>query len=460
MSSARDVLDGAKGKAKTFFDYGNDALMKNNFDYAIQMYTEACKLDPESLMYRQALRGAERRKFGNEPSKVGRLVGARTQPIRLRARGAKSKGHYAQAIEICEEAFAHNPWDVAAARDAAEAAEQLGWRELAQWLLESVQILVANDVEFYRYLAHISELNQSWAKAIGAWERVKKINPNDEDANRQINALSASATIHRAKLDDALSKKAETVVTSKLDSEMEEMKQPKVSPEERLKREIKENPTMVGPYLQLTEMFKARGQLDNAERLLAIGLKQVADDPSLQLAYAEVQIARLQRAIASYTEKLKANPDDVETKAKLEQLQAKRDEYEVNEFRRRIRLYPGDMKLHYELGARLARAGRHGEAIGEFQQALTSPALKVQALYQLGQSFEAEGRHKLAERNYEEAIMALDPNDRTTFHALHYRLGRVYEATGNTQAAEEHYNEVAANDYGYLDVAQRLRGLS
>jgi tetratricopeptide (TPR) repeat protein len=434
--------------------------LKNNFDYAIQMYTEACKLDPESLIYRQALRGAERRKFGNEPSKVGRLVGARTQPIRLRARGAKAKGQFAQAIEICEEAFAHNPWDVAAARDAAEAAEQLGWKELAQWLLESVQILVTNDVEFYRYLAHISEQNQSWAKAIAAWERVKKINPHDEDANRQINALSASATIHRAKLDDALNKPAETAVTSKLDSEMEEMKQPKLSPEDRLKKEIKENPTLVGPYLQLTELFKTRGQLENAERLLAIGLKNIAEDPTLQLAYAEVQIARLQRAIAGHTQKLQANPDDLETKARLDQLQAKLCEYEVNEFRRRLKLYPGDMKLHYELGTRLARAGRHGEAIGEFQQALTNPSLKVQALHQLGQSFEAEGRHKLAERNYEEAIKALDPNDRATFNALHYRLGRVNETLGNTAAAEEHYNEVAANDYNYLDVAQRLRNLS
>jgi len=46
-----------------------------------------------------------------------------------------------------------------------------------------------------------------------------------------------------------------------------------------------------------------------------------------------------------------------------------------------------------------------------------------------------------------------------TINALHYRLGRVFEAQGDTQMAEEHYNEVAANDYGYLDVAQRLRNL-
>ena len=54
-------------KAKTFFTYGNDAALKSNHDYAIQMYKEACKLAPDNLTYRQALRGIARRKFNNEP---------------------------------------------------------------------------------------------------------------------------------------------------------------------------------------------------------------------------------------------------------------------------------------------------------------------------------------------------------------------------------------------------------
>ena len=51
-------------------------------------------------------------------------------------------------------------------------------------------------------------------------------------------------------------------------------------------------------------------------------------------------------------------------------------------------------------------------------------------------------------------------NSYENFKALHYRLGRVAEALGNNEAAEEHYNEVAAKDYTFLDVAQRLRRLT
>jgi tetratricopeptide (TPR) repeat protein len=178
------------------------------------------------------------------------------------------------------------------------------------------------------------------------------------------------------------------------------------------------------------------------------------------MAHSEVQVSRIQRAITSWERKCRERPDDAEAKAKLTQLQNMLTEFEVEEFRRRVKLQPGDQRLHYELGLRLARAGQHRDAIAAFQVARKNEALQVQALHQAGLSFEVENQPKLAERQYQDALKAADASDLDTLNALHYRLGRVAEALGNTQAAEEHYNEVAANDYGYLDVAQRLRGLN
>ena len=126
-------------KAKTFFQYGNDAAMKSNLDYAIAMYRQACKLVPDNMVYRQSLRGVERKKFNNDPKKVGMLVGVKNQPLLMQAKSARSKGKFHEALEHCEDAFVNNPWDVGAARVAAEAAEGLGLGALSQWLLDSVQ---------------------------------------------------------------------------------------------------------------------------------------------------------------------------------------------------------------------------------------------------------------------------------------------------------------------------------
>ena len=448
-------------KAETFFQYGNDAALKGNLDYAIDMHRQACKLVPDHLPYRQALRGVQRRKFNNDPSKVGMLAGARNQPIRMRARSARSKGQFAQALDICEEAFTFNPWDVATAREAAEAAEQTGYLVMAEWIIESV-LSVAKDADFFRYAAHVYERNEHWHKAIASWEKVKKIDPNDENANRQINALSASATIKRARLDEALEKRAkkEAGETSELEAKLERLKLEQLSPEERMRKEIQENPNQIWPYLNLAEHHRNRSQLEHAEKVLAQGLKANPKEPTLQQAYAEVQISRMKRVIEVWTQRCKDQPSDQAAVAKLAQLVKLLSEYELKEFRRRVSLTPEDLNLHYQLGLCLARNGLHDEAIGEFQQARASPTLRVQALYQAGLSFEANGALKLAERSYREALKALESDDVTNFNALHYRLGRVAEASGNFEAAEEHYNEVAANDYTYQDVAQRLRNLT
>src|SRR5262249_23461033 len=148
--------------------------LKNNYAYAIDMYQNCCKLVPEELKYRMALRGVERRTFGNDPSKVGRLVGAKNQPIRLRAKAAMASKNWSQAILTCEEAFVHNPWDVAAAQIAAEAATNLHIPAVAMWFIESVFAQAGDDDGFLRQAAHVFEVNESWQNAINCWERIKK----------------------------------------------------------------------------------------------------------------------------------------------------------------------------------------------------------------------------------------------------------------------------------------------
>lgn len=448
-------------KARTFFQYGNDAALKSNFDYAIDMYKQACKLAPDNLQYRQALRGITRRKFGNEPSKVGRLVGARLQPIRMSARSSQKKGKYAEALATCEDGFTHNPWDIDTARIAADAAEGLGLKELAAWLLEVVHAQGENDGDFLRHEARIHELNESWGKAIACWERVKKVLPNDQEAGRKANEMAAKATIKKSGLGEALDERSRRDPAAEArELEMEEMKRRALTPEQRAMKEIEANPQAVGPYMALADTYKLEGRLDEAEQILARGIKANPDDNYLKGVYAEVQIQRMKRAIDALNRRLQKTPADAEAKVKLEQLTAHLSAYEIKELRRRAGLRPDDMNLRLLLGQALAKAGKHDEAIAEYQQARKSTPHAVQANLLAGQSFEANDQVKLAERHYQDALRAADPTDQATVNNLHYRLGRIAESQGNKTEAEEHYNEVAANDYGYLDVAQRLRDLN
>ena len=451
-------------RAKTLFNTGMDAAQKSNFDYAIDLCKQACKIVVDNLVYRQSLRGIERRKFNNDPGKVGMLVGAKNQPTLFRAKSARSKQKFAEAIELCEDAFVNNPWDVGAARVAAESAEGLELLVLAEWFAESVEG-VTKDVDFLKYAARVHEANESWAKAIACWEKVKKLNPNDQDANRQINALSASSTIKRAKLDDALDDRvaaANAPPTAEAQAaDLARLKHEQLSPEERLVKDILADPKAVHAYLDLAEIYRRRSDFDRAEKVLAKGLKANAEEPGLKAVYEDVQIARLKRAIEGQSQKVLQHPEDTGHKAKLDQLTEMLNKYEVDAYRRRAKLHSDDPGVHLQLGKILARVGDHDGAIGSFQQARTSAvtAVKIDALYHSGLSFEANNAFKLADRNYREAVKLLDPEDKQMFLALQYRLGRTAESLGNNEVAEEHYNEVAAIDYAYLDVAERLKRL-
>ncbi|WP_169974288.1 tetratricopeptide repeat protein [Tautonia rosea] len=450
-------------RAESFFNYGNEATARGNLPYAMDMYKNALKIAPLEVKFRQALRTAMRKKFQNDPSKVGMFAGAKVQPIRLRIKASKGRGHWLEAIEHCEEAFAYNPWDIGVSRDLAEAAEQLGSPALARWAMESVQAQAVDDVGFWKHMAHVYAFAEDFPRAILCWERIKKLSPGDEEASRQINALSASQTIHGSGLNNQVQRQespsAKTFSEQDEDTEALRGRQA-MSPEERMERDIKENPSRPGPYLELASQYRLQQRLDEARDVLARGLKALPDDALLRDTYAEIQIARLRKAIEVITARLRDHPDDTEAQTKLEKFQVKLADYELAEYRRRAEGRPDDLQLRFEFARRLAAAGQHDAAIAEFQAARSSPALKVKALIGAGASFEATGVPKLAERSYTEALKAADPEDQEVLNDLHYRLGRVAEQMGNLDDAETHYNEVAANNFGYLDVAQRLRSLN
>jgi Flp pilus assembly protein TadD len=288
--------------------------------------------------------------------------------------------------------------------------------------------------------------------------------PGDDEAMRKSKDLAANATISRSGLDSAdhrIHQEAQAPDVP-VEADLDELKRSVMSPEENLRKQIEDEPTRVGPYLELADMLRRFNKLDEAEKVLAAGLKACPREPLLQEAHGDVQIARLQRAQASWTKRTRDHPNDAEARAKLEQIEKALADYELKELRRRSEHRPDDLQLRFQLGLRLARLGKPDLAIAEFQQArqASDSELKVQALHQLGLCFEAKDLPKLAVRNYQEALKLADPADQALFNALHYRLGRAAEAGGDLKSAEEHYNEVAANDYGYEDVARRLENLN
>ena len=146
---------------------------------------------------------------------------------------------------------------------AAEAAEELGLG--GRWPSGSSNRSrrSAKDADFFRFAADIHETNESWQKAIACWEQVKKLNPNDQDVSRQINALSAAgddqAGRPRRRAGQAGARpQAADEPPRRCEAKLERLKQEQLTPEQRLVKEIVADPTAIHAYVELAEHLPHR----------------------------------------------------------------------------------------------------------------------------------------------------------------------------------------------------------
>src|SRR4051794_40115472 len=79
--------------AATQFDRANQVVATGNYDHGIGLLLECCRLDPANLLYRQALRRAEKAKYRNN-LRGSWLAWLWSWPARLRLRGARSAGRH------------------------------------------------------------------------------------------------------------------------------------------------------------------------------------------------------------------------------------------------------------------------------------------------------------------------------------------------------------------------------
>src|SRR6516225_5049672 len=93
------------------FERANQVIATGNFDYGMQLLLTCCKLDPASLIYRQALRKTEKAKFNNN-LRGSRLAFLTTSTSKTRLRAARAARDYLKVLEHGEHVLMRNPWDI------------------------------------------------------------------------------------------------------------------------------------------------------------------------------------------------------------------------------------------------------------------------------------------------------------------------------------------------------------
>jgi len=109
---------------------------------------------------------------------------------------------------------------------------------------------------------------------------------------------------------------------------------------------------------------------------------------------------------------------------------------------------------------RCKRAGKFKEAIQAFQSARDDTRHKALVQLHLGESFQHIRQFRLALSSYEAAIQASDDFQADTKKLALYRAGVLAAELDEREKAEKYLTQLAAIDFGYRDVAERLDKLT
>lgn len=452
--------------AKDLWKNANQALAREQWEYAVENMFKAMVLVPDNLVYRQTLRGASKKLYGDNGSGA-RMAGMKTMKIKGRIKKAKLTKDWKGLDHAAEEGLRVNPWDAALNAAVGEACVNLGFADVALFSYELALKADPESKDYNRQYALLQEERGNYNDAISAWNRVFKIDPNDQEARSKVTQLQANTVMRRGGYEDAKSTQ-EMKTAYDFDRKSAAKKQPGqqqadgpgMSVEADLQRAIRKDPSDVGSHLKLADLYKREKRLDEAAEMLETALQISGGDATIREQLEDVELDRMRHNHELAKEAFRANPKDETAKRNAVGLGKEILLREIEVLSKRVERYPKDAKLKFELAQRHMQSQAFAKAIPLLQQAAADSRIECEVLVKLGDCFHREKKPALALRQFEKAKDIVNVHEKPDlFKAIHYALGVLNQAAGNKEKAELHFQEVLGVDYEYRDTLKRLEDL-
>ncbi len=442
---------------------GNEALSKQNFDYAIDMYSKCVLLQPDNLLYRQVLRGAEYKKYRD--NKTGaRMAFISTTGVRAKSKKLRMQSQWKDLERAAEDGLAINPWDAAFNADLGEAAVHLGYQEVAVFAFEKAVETEPTNKDHLRSLALAYERRSRYVESRTMWEKLLALDPLNSEARTNITKMLTVNTIMRGGYEDA--KNIQEVKVGYEESvkgdagDANAAAAPGESEEADLQHAIRKDPSVPGNYLKLAELYRKSKRYNESIEVFQKVLQVTGGDPNIRERMEDVQLelGRLNRDLAKQA--AAHHLQDAAAQQRATELARELLLQEITVFSARVERYPQDLRLKAELAQRFFQSGNYGQAIPLFQQAVKDSRLEAVVTVNLGKCYLKVRKNDLAEFQFKRAVTKLNANDHLkALVECHYWLGRLAQEASRKDEAITHYNEVISLEYDYKDARDRLESL-
>ncbi|MCW5551543.1 MAG: tetratricopeptide repeat protein [Verrucomicrobiae bacterium] len=446
-------------EVRPLFTKGNDALVRENFDYAISLFTQVLDREPAVYECRKALRKAQFGKAGSGRSFFKKVMSsAGSSPGVVRAQVALRKNP-AEALQLAEHVLNGDPTNSGAHKVVVEAATAL---DLPHTAVLSLEILARNHpkdkniaIQLANALAGIGEVQRAETTLV----ELARSMPNDIELAQALKNVAAKRTMHEGGYNtlaegegsyrDILKNEAEAVAL-----EQEQRVQKTEDTAERLIQEYETRsqtePGNLKLIRSLAELYTQKNQFDRALQYYdRVKASEMGNDPSLDRAIASTRVRQFDHEIETL------DPNAADYSSCVAELNAGKLAFQLAECQQRVEKYPTDLGMRFELGVLLFQAGKISEAIAEFQRAQGNPHKRIAALNYLAQCFARRKIFDLAADTLQDAIkekLVLDDEKKE----LIYNLGRVFEDMDKKAEAIEQFKLIYKVDSSYRDVGAKV----
>ena len=431
-----------------------EAHRRRNYDFAIELYRQLLDLNPDLGEARAGLRRAlQKRHEGKRGGKFLRAVGGAV-PL-AKARTMLKLGKHAAAANALEDYLANNPLDEEANLMLGAALESAGHLQSACAVFEFLAEIAPRNPEGLKRAGAMMQSTGDPERALVYYERALEADPRDRDALKARKDLAAETALSRSGLDSAAHSR--DLIRDKEEARSLERGQRRHRSAEELSSEaealrvrIAEEGSALDLQLELAATLDRSGQLDEAEELLMRLFEYRDLTPALRNRGGELLVRVLKRGTAAAS---KAGNEGL-----ANEIEGRRQDFELAELRRRVELEPSDAILRLGLGKQLLRLGELNQAAAELQKAIDDPRARAEALFFLGQCFQKKGILDLARSQFTSALEGL-PSSSDRAKEILYSLAAISEAEGDATLARSFFVRIYEVDIGYRDVAEKMEQL-
>lgn len=452
-----------KKAAQTFFNTAKAKGEAGQYEYAIDMFLEGIKKDPEAVDQHMSLfqYSLKRKVSGGKP--LGMFD-------RMKIKNSKDDNRV--NMVNAEKLLAYDPGNVDYMMQLFDAAVAGGFYDTAMWIGPILHRAnaeygpKANVAKFLSLRTGYVKMQQ-WKQAADAVASALQLKPMDMDLQTELKRLAAQQTIKEGNYQtpggsfrDSIKDRDAQEALQRQDADVRtvDAMAPLIA---AARADYLREPNEPGKINKLVELLvkSEDGERENE----AIDILDQAYARTKQFRFRQqlgkVRLHQLKRMGDAIQMQAKANPTDAALAKDLAEFRKSQWEEEYKEFALVMENYPTDSVNRFEMAKRLFLLQRYDESIPLFQQTMNDPKLRVDATLMLGRAFFEATFLEEASDTFKTLTESYQITGDAKAKEMWYWYGRSLEGRELNPDAIKCYSKVAQWDFNYRDVQARIKRL-